>query len=103
MDLQQPISGQEFVDTVEDMGAQRLYDSLTDRTSCSLQLFQQLCITSVFQVPAQVGSIQQMDPVSLPGGGNDGFAGDDETEEQLISRVASMRQEILKVWRRGAV
>ncbi|GIL55958.1 hypothetical protein Vafri_11421 [Volvox africanus] len=80
-------------------GSQRLYDSLAAKASSSLQLFEQVCNTMVFQVPAPA-QIPKMEPVSLPEGMSDGFGSDFQSEEQLVGQIASMRKEIRKVDRR---
>ncbi|GLI66905.1 hypothetical protein VaNZ11_010932, partial [Volvox africanus] len=80
-------------------GSQRLYDSLVAKASSSLQLFEKLCKTMIFQVPPPA-DIPKMKPVSLPEGMSDGFGSDFQSEEQLIVQIASMRKEICKVDRR---
>ncbi|GIL85866.1 hypothetical protein Vretimale_8926 [Volvox reticuliferus] len=77
-------------------GSQRLYDKLVAKASSSLQLFEQLCNTMVFQAPAP-SCIPKMEPVSLPEGRSDSFGSDFQSEEQLIAQIASMRNEISKV------
>ncbi|GLC42527.1 hypothetical protein PLESTB_001107500 [Pleodorina starrii] len=81
-------------------GSQRLYNSLVAKASSSLELFEHYCANKVFQKPVQV-SLPQMDPASLPCARADAFGADDtENEEQLLARIASLRQEIRKVDRR---
>ncbi|PNH08996.1 hypothetical protein TSOC_004405 [Tetrabaena socialis] len=72
-------------------GTQRLYDSLAARVAAGLDLFQQVCSTSVFQAPLNV-SIPQVEPLELPGTSSSG-----EGEEALAARIDDMRRQLSEV------
>uniref|UniRef100_A0A7S3QRG6 Protein MIS12 homolog n=1 Tax=Dunaliella tertiolecta TaxID=3047 RepID=A0A7S3QRG6_DUNTE len=72
-------------------GSELLYKDLTTRVTSSLSLFEQLCKSAVFSVPAQA-LLPQLDALSAPP-----VPSSSESEEEVDQKLNHLRQQVLQM------
>ncbi|KXZ46652.1 hypothetical protein GPECTOR_41g616 [Gonium pectorale] len=97
-------AGLVLAEDAHNVGTQRLYNNVAGAVGASMQLFEQVCVSSVFKPPIRI-SIPPLEPVKLPEdleGGISTSTEDGDSEEALAVRIATLRQELAMVDRRCA-